>query len=46
MTFNQGLKLQLNPLSTKSTINQGLTALPPKSFAQSYPQAIFLKQAF
>jgi len=34
------------PFPTRFTINQGLSAHSQKSFAQSYPQASFSKQAF
>jgi hypothetical protein len=39
-------KRQLQPFPTSPTINQGLTESILKSFAQSYPQLGFLKQAF
>jgi hypothetical protein len=46
MIINLSKKMQLNSLPREITINQGLTVLIQKSFAQSYPQASFLKQAF
>jgi hypothetical protein len=46
MIINSRQKPQLNQLISEITINQGLTARIQKSFAQSYPQAGFLKQAF
>ncbi|CAM3730577.1 hypothetical protein POAN111098_04805 [Polynucleobacter antarcticus] len=33
-------------MSSRLTVNQGLTDLAPKSFAQSYPQGNFQKTGF
>ena len=46
MRINPSNKSNLNQYKTVSTINQGLTEQTQKSFAQSYPQASFPKQAF
>jgi hypothetical protein len=46
MIINSRQMPQLNQIISEITINQGLTARIQKSFAQSYPQASFLKQAF
>jgi len=46
MRINLPHQFNLNQYKTQPTIYQGLTEQTQKSFAQSYPQARFPKQAF